>query len=131
MIEKNIMSKNKIKEFSPLALAFIGDGVHTLFVRDYIMKRQNLTAGNFHLLACKICKAQTQSKVFESLFDFFTQEEKDIALRARNHKSHTAKNADPEDYKKATAFEAVLGYLYLIGDKNRLDEILEKSIMVK
>lgn len=131
MIEKNAMSENKIKEFSPLALAFIGDGVHTLFVRDYIMKRQNLTAGSFHLLASKICKAQTQSKVFESIFSSLTEEEKDVAMRARNHKSHTAKNANPEDYKKATAFEAVLGYLYLLGNKARLEEILDRSILIK
>jgi ribonuclease-3 family protein len=105
MIEKNPMTKNKTKEFSPLALAFIGDGVHTLFVRDYVMKKQNLSAGSFHILASKICKAQTQSKIFDTFFNSFTEEEKDIALRARNHKSHSAKNANPEDYKKATALK--------------------------
>lgn len=128
MIEKNTISKNKIKEFNPLALAFIGDSVHTLFIRDYIMKTQNLTAKNFHLIATKYCRAQTQSKVFDKIFEELKPEEKEIALQARNHKSHNAKNANPEDYKKATALEAVFGYLYLIGDKNRLDEILEKTI---
>ncbi|MDD4111089.1 MAG: ribonuclease III domain-containing protein [Clostridia bacterium] len=122
------ISKNKIKEFNPLALAFIGDSVHTLFIRDYIMREQNLTAGNYHLLAAKFCKAQAQSKVFDSLFNDLTDEEKKIALQARNHKSHTAKNANPEDYKKATAFEAVLGYQYLIGNSERLNELLEKSL---
>jgi ribonuclease-3 family protein len=130
MIEKNIISKNKIKEFNPLALAFIGDSVHTLFVRDYIMKNQNLTSKNFHLIATKYCKAQTQSKVFDNVFKDLTEEEQQIALQARNHKSHTAKNANPEDYKKATALEAVLGYLYLTGNKKRLDEILEKTIKI-
>lgn len=129
MIEQNVVSKTKIKEFNPLALAFIGDGVHTLFVRDYIMKRQNLSAGSFHLLAAKYCKAQAQSRVFDTIFNDFTKEEKEIALQARNHKSHAAKNANPEDYKKATAFEAVLGYLYLTGNKKRLDEVLAKSLI--
>lgn len=128
MIEKDTMSKTKIKEFNPLALAFIGDSVHTLFIRDYVMKKQNLSAGNFHLLSAKYCKAQSQSKVFDAIFADLTEEEKAVALQARNHKSHTAKNANPEDYKKATAFEAVLGYLYLTGDKNRLNEILFKSL---
>lgn len=125
-----MISKNKIKEFNPLALAFIGDAVHTLFVRDYIMKNQNLLVKNFHLVASKFCKAQTQSKIFENLFNEFTEEEREIALQARNHKSHTAKNASIEDYKKATAFESVVGYLYLIGEQKRLDEILKKSISI-
>lgn len=129
MISKKTFTKNKIKEFSPLALAFIGDSVHTLFVRDYIMKRQNLSSGNFHLLASKYCRARAQREVFDTIFSDLTEEEKEIALQARNHKSSAARNANPEDYKKATAFEAVLGYLYLIGEKDRLNELLEKSII--
>lgn len=124
-------SKSKLKEFNPLALAFIGDSVHTLFVRDHIMRKQNLKPGNYHLLASKLCKAQTQSKVFEEIFDNLTKEEREIALQARNHKSHVAKNANPEDYKKATAFEAVIGYLYFLGNEKRLNELLEKSISLK
>jgi ribonuclease-3 family protein len=130
MIERERISKNKIKEFSPLALAFIGDSVHTLFVRNEILKENNLKVGNYHLLASKLCKAQSQSEVFDKMFEDFTQEEKDIALQARNHKSHTAKNASLEDYKKATAFEAVLGYLYLTGQNERMEEILEKSLKI-
>ena len=125
---KEKFSKNKIKEYNPLALAFLGDSIHTLFVRDYIIREKNLTAGGYHLLASRLCKAQTQSKVFDKLFERFTEEEKMIALQARNHKSHVAKNANVEDYKKATALEAVLGYLYLIGEEKRLEEILKESI---
>lgn len=121
-------TKNQLKEFNPLALAFIGDSVHTLFVRDYIMREQNLKPGNYHLLSSKLCKAQTQSKVFDEIFNDLTEEEREIALQARNHKSHIAKNANPEDYKKATAFEAVIGFLYLIGNEKRLNELLEKSV---
>ena len=130
MIEKSKITKNKLKEFNPLSLAFVGDSVHTLFIRDYVMKSQNLKAGNLHLISAKYCKAQAQSKVFDKIFSELTSEEKEIALQARNHKSHTAKNANPEDYKKATAFEAVIGYLYLIGEEDRLNELLEKSIEV-
>lgn len=129
MINKSTFTKTKIKEFNPLALAFIGDSVHTLFVRDYIMKKQNLSAGNFHILASKYCNAKSQRAVFDRVFPELTEEEQEIALQARNHKSHTARKANPEDYKKATAFEAVLGYLYLIGNKERLDKVLEKSII--
>jgi ribonuclease-3 family protein len=127
-IDESIMSKKEVMEYSPLSLAFIGDSVHTLFIREYVTRGQNLTAGKLHLLAAKFCKAKSQSQVFDRIFGILNDEEKGIALRARNHKSHTAKNAEPEDYKKATAFEAVLGYLYLIGNKGRLKEILELSI---
>lgn len=128
MINNNIISENKIKEYSPLALAFIGDSIHTLFIRDYILKTKNLSSKNFHLLASKYCKAKSQKEVFEKIFPEFTEKEKEIAIRARNQTSHTAKNASPEEYKKATAFEAVLGYLYLTGNKTRLDYILQKSL---
>ncbi len=130
MIKENCIDKNQIKEFNPLALAFMGDGVHTFFVRDYIMKRQNLSAGNFHLVSSYICKAKTQSMFFDKMFEEFSEEEKRVALRARNHKSHTMKNVSLEEYKKATAFEAVLGYLYLLGEKDRLNELLNTSMSI-
>lgn len=125
---KEIFSKNKLKEYSILALAFLGDALHTFFIREHVIRQNNLKPENYHILSSKFCRAKSQAIVFDKLIDNFNEEEKEIALRARNHKSRVAKNANLEDYKKATAFEAILGYLYLTGQEKRLEEILEKSI---
>lgn len=130
MIE-NILSENKIKEVSSLTLAFIGDSVHTLFIRDHVVKTENLNTKSLHLLASKYCKAQSQKKIFDMILPDLSADEKEIALQARNHKHYkSAKNASIEDYKKATAFEAIIGYLYLTGKKERLKEILSKSLNI-
>lgn len=123
-------TKQNIKEISVLALSFIGDGVHTVFVRDYILKNQNLLIGSYHNKAIKFCSAGAQAKVFDEIFETLTEEEKEIALRARNAKGHKAKNASIENYKKATAFEAVIGYLYLLKEYERLNEILNLSVKI-
>ena len=125
---EKVYTKQNIKEISVLALSFIGDGVHTLFVREHIFKSENLLAGSYHSKAIKFCNATAQAKVLECIFDLLTDEEKQVAIRARNAKSHKAKNASIENYKKATAFEAVIGYLYLLNEKDRLNEILNLSI---
>lgn len=120
----------KIDTLSPLALAFIGDAVHTKFVREYVLlNSENSKVNNYHNLAKKFCNASCQKEVLEKITPLLTEEEKDIVRRARNAKSkHKAKNYDEEEYKKATAFEALIGYLYLSGQKERLDEILNFSV---
>ena len=123
------MTKQKIVEMNPLVLAFVGDGVHTLFIREMVVRSHSYTAGRMHKESSKYCNATNQSKVFEMLQAELSQEELDIAMRARNAKnSHTSKNSSVIEYKKATAFEAVVGYLYLVGDNLRLNYILNKSI---
>ena len=123
-------TKQNLKELSVLALSYVGDGVHTLFVRDFILKSENLLIGDYHSKAIKFCNAGAQAKVFDQIFETLTEDEKEIALRARNAKGHKAKNASIENYKKATAFEAVVGYLYLLKEEERLNEILNLSIKV-
>ena len=125
-----LASKNKevLKEISPIALAFIGDAVHTLYVRDKIIKGENLLLKNYHLKASKFCNARSQAKSFENILNILTEEEKDVARRARNAKlNHTAKNSDIETYKKATAYEAVIGFLYLTGNYDRIAKILKNE----
>ena len=124
---KEITEEN-IVEFSPLSLASIGDGVHTLFVREKLIRETNLPSNKLHLEASKLCCAKKQSQVFERIFENLTEKEKAVALRARNHKSHAVKSSSQIEYKKATAFEAVVGYLYLIKKDERLNWILEKSM---
>lgn len=116
----------RFKEINPIVLAFIGDGVHTLYVRDMVVKNSDLLVNKCHINSAKFCNAKSQSKKLDLIEQFLTEEEKDIVRRARNAKTHNiAKNSDIETYKKATSFEALLGYLFLKGDYERLDFILK------
>lgn len=126
---KEINEKN-INEMNILSLSFVGDAVHTLFIRNKILKSYNLLAGDYHAKCVKYCNAGAQAKAYDVLFDDLTVQEQEIAKRARNAKSHKAKNSSIENYKKATAFEAVIGYLYLLEKQERLNEILEKSFEI-
>ncbi len=112
-----------------LPLAFIGDSVHTLFVREWCLSNPNCKMENYHTLASKFCKASAQAKVLSLLQENLTDEEREIVRRGRNAKAkHHAKNASTADYSQATAFEILIGFLYLSGREERLDEILNLSI---
>lgn len=120
----------KYENLSPLALAFIGDAIHTAFVREYVLtNEQDLKIANYHNLSKKFCNAKHQKDVLEKILAILTDNEKEVVRRARNAKSkHKAKNFDEEEYKKATAFEALIGYLYLSNQSERLKEILNMSV---
>ena len=112
-----------------LPLAFIGDSVHTLYVREHCLNNPNYKMENYHIQASKYCKASSQAKVLSLILDKLTSEEKEIVRRGRNAKSkHQAKNATSADYAHATAFEILIGYLYLSKNQQRLREILDLSI---
>lgn len=114
------------KEINPIVLAFIGDGVHTLFVRDFVVKNSNLLVNKCHVNSAKFCNAKSQAKKLDQIMNELNNEELDIVRRARNAKTNNiAKNSDVETYKKATSFEALVGYLYLKGDYSRLNKILK------
>lgn len=114
---------------SPLALAFMGDAIHTAYVREKVLEGEKSKQTNYHNSAKSFCNARHQREVLERLENDLTEEEKDVVRRARNaHSKHTAKNFDEETYKKATAFEALIGYLYLTDQNPRLLEILKKSM---
>lgn len=118
----------KYEELSPLALAFMGDAVHTAYVRETVLKGQTNKVQNYHTFASKICNAKKQMETLEKLLPTLTEEELNVVRKARNcHSKHTAKNFDEETYKKATAFEALIGFLYLSKQTDRLNEILQKS----
>ena len=123
LFNKPIEEKD-FKEISPIVLAFVGDGVHTLFVRDEVVKTGGWSG--FHKLSSAKCNAKAQSLKLDALQNILKEQEQDVVRRARNAKTHNiAKNADIETYKKATSYEALLGYLYLKGDFDRLNEILK------
>ena len=125
------MEENKANQLNPLSLAFVGDAVFTLFIRTRLAVEHDNKAGALHSMANKYVKAVAQSKIYDELSILFTQREQDIARRARNHHNTTkAKNASLADYKKATAFEAVLGYLTLTEQKERSEEFMNKAIEI-
>ncbi len=120
------------KNFSPLSLAFVGDGVFEKYVRErVILNHPNESPHRLHLLAVKYVKASSQSKIIEGLEESLLEDELYIFKRGRNAKSGTVpKNANLLDYRKASGFEALIGYLYLTGRDGRLEEIIELSFRI-
>ena len=122
-------NKEELKLISPLTWAYIGDAVYELYVRDYLIKNTNLKPHRLHIETIKYVKASAQANILKRIEEYLTEEEKDIVKRGRNTKTHRApKNADLTDYMYATAFEALIGYLYVTGQNKRLEEILKLCI---
>lgn len=122
-------SKEEVNLMSPLTWAYVGDCVYELFIRTHLVETTNLKPHKLHIEAVKKVKAKAQADKLEELQEIFTEEEKEIVRRARNTQNHhLPKNANPTDYMYATAFEGLIGYLYLSEQKERLDEILNKCI---
>lgn len=118
-----------IRTYSPLTLAYIGDAVFDLVVRSVLVNKGNTAVNNLHKKSSAIVKAPTQSRIAALIMDDMTEEEKDIFRRGRNSKPHTkAKNASAIEYLEATGFEAVLGFLYLKGDMDRIMELIVLGI---
>ncbi|MBQ7654745.1 MAG: ribonuclease III [Clostridia bacterium] len=114
------------KLVNPLALAFVGDTVYDLFVREDLVCSSRYHVGKLHALAVEKVKAKAQSEAAKKLLEYLKDEEKDVFMRCRNaHPKHLPKSASVEDYHYATALEGVVGYLYLKDDFERLKEIFE------
>ncbi len=114
-----------IRTYSPLTLAYIGDGVFDLIIRSVVVGKGNTRANQLHQRTCQIVKAHTQAEIIEFLQNYLTEEEADVYRRGRNAKSPTmAKNATMSDYRKATGLEALVGYLYLTDRFERLVELI-------
>lgn len=115
-----------VHELSGLTLAFIGDSVYELFVRTKILAKGNRPANALHNLAVGYVKAKAQSTAILAIRERLTNEELEIYKRGRNTNIHTVpKNADMNDYRQATGLEALIGYLYVTGQNERLNEVLE------
>ena len=116
-------SKVKPEQYSALGLAYIGDGVFDLIIRTIVLDMGNGKVKNFHRITSSIVKAESQAKITKAILDELTEEENAIYKHGRNAKTATsAKNASIVDYRIATGFEALIGYLYL---NNRLERALE------
>ena len=115
--------------YSPQTFAYIGDAVYEVVIRTMIVDEANRSANDLHKMSSEYVKASTQAKLAEILLDVFDEDELAIFKRGRNTKiNSTAKNASFNDYKKATGFEAVIGYLYLEGKTERMLELIKKGL---
>ena len=111
-----------------LSLAYVGDAVHSLFVRERLAEGVQFKPDALHQLASAEVKAAAQARLAEILLPIFTEMETSVYLRGRNAKAHhKAKNQTIGDYRKATGLEAVLGYLYLTGQRDRIVELLTQQ----
>ena len=114
------------KLLSPLALAFVGDGVYDLFVRERLVCEANRPVKKLNEEKVSIVRCSSQAKLVEKLMPILTEDELDVLKRGRNaHTQHIPKNATSADYHSATALEALLGYLYLAGRIERIRELLK------
>lgn len=115
-----------IRTYSPLTLAFIGDGIYDLIIRTIIVGKGNTRASQLHQHTSHLVKAHSQSVMIEYMLPHMTEEEEHIYRRGRNAKSPTmAKNATMTDYRRATGFEALMGYLYLTDQMDRMLDLIE------
>ncbi len=124
----DIESKD-IRTYSPLTLAYIGDAIFDVVIRSILVNKGNTAVNKLHQRASAVVKAPTQAKLAAALMEDFTEEEADWYRRGRNSKPHTkAKNATTMDYLEATGFEAVLGYLYLTDNMDRICDLINLGI---
>lgn len=123
--EKFSLPQVDIQTYSPLTLAYIGDAAYELVVRTFLVDQGNSRPDKLHRKASSMVKAAAQAAMAEVLKDSLTEEELSVYRRGRNAKSPTmAKNASMSDYRKATGFEALMGYLYLKGEQKRLIDLV-------
>lgn len=113
----------------PIVLAYIGDALYEVAVRQYLISKANLRPHNLHRSATQMVSAKAQSRIITHLDAVLTEDEKDVVRQGRNAKSGSVpKNADVLEYRHATAFEALIGYLYYTKQSERMDELIEMSI---
>ena len=120
---KNLTEKEARKENSQ-KLAFIGDAVYSLYVRNKVVLNNSCKTNELHKLTSNVVKACGQSEFVEDILQYLNEFEMEVYKRARNYKTaNIAKNAKVNDYKRATGLEAIIGYLYLCGKIERINEI--------
>lgn len=118
-----------VRAYSPLTLAYIGDAIYDLIIRSVVVERGNRAANDLHKRTTRYVKAEAQAKMIVALQEELTEEEEAVYKRGRNAKSYTsAKNASIGDYRKATGFEALMGFLYLTDQMDRMLYLVKRGI---
>lgn len=132
MMDSGKLSLSDVKMLNPLVLAYAGDSVYDTFVRTLLVSGGHGQVAKLHKMSVEFVKAKAQADILGKINELLTPEEQDIVRRGRNTKSTTMpKNADVFDYRYATGFEALIGFLYLTGQIERLMEIIRLVIDVK
>ncbi|MDF2548420.1 MAG: hypothetical protein K0R93_3318 [Anaerosolibacter sp.] len=139
MMKKDILTslgiakktEEEIRFLSPLVYAYIGDAVYEVYIRSYIINKYGGNVNALHKIATRFVKAASQAHAVHELEHQLSEEEWGIIKRGRNQKSGSVpKNANLADYRYATGFESLIGYLYLMDKHDRIEEIVEKAIVI-
>lgn len=113
-----------------LSLAYLGDSVFTLMVREYLIKAYNIKPNGLNKKANAVVCAKTQAEIMKEIKQYLTEDELDVVMRARNsHTNNKAKNSTLEEYSLATQFEALVGYWFLDKQEDKLNEMFEKYVI--
>lgn len=127
--EKFSLEKKDIKTYSPLSLAYVGDCIYELCIRSLLVDKGNMPVNKLHKESVRYVSAKAQNIISKKLYEEFNDKEKELFRRGKNTKMNSmAKNATPTEYRNATGFETVLGYLYLTDDTERLFYLVKKAI---
>ena len=119
-------SETDVNMLSPLTWAYVGDAVYELYIRTNLVNNTKLKPHKLHIESIKYVKAKAQADLLKKIENILSDSEKDIVRRARNAENHhLPKNANPADYMYSTAFEGLIGYLYLTKQDERLQQILK------
>ena len=122
--------ESEINQMSPLVWAYVGDCVYELYIRTYLVDNSSLKPHKLHIESIKYVKAGAQAKFLEEFFENLTEDEKSIVRRGRNaNNHHLPKNSNVQEYMYSTAFEGLIGYLYLCKKYARVKEIIEKFVL--
>ena len=123
-------SPEEINMLSPLTWAYVGDCIYELYIRTDLVNKTKLKPHKLHIETIKYVKAKAQADILKRIEENLTEKELEIVRRGRNAENHhLPKNADPADYMYSTAFEGLIGYLYLCKKYDRVKEIIEKYIL--
>lgn len=126
------LENRDVKTYSPLTLAYIGDGIYDLIIRTILVSQGNCPPQKLHHRASALVKAEKQSQMIGVIEELLTEEEHAVYKRGRNAKSYTmAKNATVSDYRRATGFEALMGYLYLTDQNERMIDLIRLGLEIE
>lgn len=129
--EERETDKREVARVSTAVLAYIGDAVYEVQVRKHVFRQGLLRPERLHLAAVRYVRAEAQAAAFDALWDGLSPDEQAVARRGKNHRiTSMPHNVDPQTYKKATAFEALIGYLELAGDEARKEYLIEETFRI-
>ncbi len=125
----SVPMNHKANSYSPLALAYIGDGVYEMFIRTYVINKGNAPVNKMHKASRELVRASAQAKIYYLIEDALTEAEMAVLKRGRNAKSISVpKNGDVTEYRHATGLEALIGYLYIDGQIERIKELIDLGL---